>query len=155
LTDVAANTRRFNAVKALEKNYPSLQVSVTIPVARTGLDAAGVSFLQNAKRTGARLDLINIMAMDYGQPVADMGAVAISAAKRTVAQVKTIWPAMSYRNLGITPMIGLNDTPGETFTLANAQALVAFAKASGVGRLSFWSLNRDQATLAFTAAFLK
>ncbi len=52
-------------------------------------------------------------------------------------------------------MIGPNDTPGETFSLADAKTVVAFAKANGVGRLSFWSLNRDQSNLAFTDAYLK
>ena len=155
LTDAGTNTLRFNAIKTLEKTYLSLQVSLTVPVARGGLDAAGVSFLKSAKRVGARIDLVNIMTMDYGETLSDMGAVAVTSAKGTLPQLKKIWPAMTYKNLGITPMIGPNDTPGENFTLANAKTLVAFARTNGVGRLSFWSLNRDQTNLAFIDAFLK
>ena len=45
-------------------------------------------------------------------------------------------------------MIGQNDVDGEVFTLADAEALTAFAKANGLGRVSMWSLNRDTACSA-------
>jgi chitinase len=48
-------------------------------------------------------------------------------------------------------MIGVNDTPGETFTLANAQSVLNFADATGyVSRLSMWSLARDDGSCAGT-----
>ena len=74
--------------------------------------------------------------------------------------------------IGIIPMIGVNDTPGEVFTLANAQTLLTFAEANPyVTSLGMWSLARDnggcstaieasascsglsQATYAFSAIF--
>jgi chitinase len=57
--------------------------------------------------------------------------------------------AMSTHNqtgdsIGITPMIGVNDTNTEVFTLANASALASWARGqSFVNRLAFWSLSRD------------
>jgi chitinase len=45
-------------------------------------------------------------------------------------------------------MIGQNDVDGEVFTLADAEALVAFARDTGLGRVSLWSLNRDTACSA-------
>ena len=41
-------------------------------------------------------------------------------------------------------MIGQNDSPGETFTYADTQTVVAFAHKNGVHRLAFWALNRDE-----------
>jgi len=46
--------------------------------------------------------------------------------------------------IGITPMIGVNDTNTEVFTLPNASALVSWARGQTfVNRLAFWSLARD------------
>ena len=47
--------------------------------------------------------------------------------------------------IGITPMIGVNDSAGETFTLDDAQVVVNYALANGntVALLAFWSLGRD------------
>ena len=84
------------------------------------------------------------MTMDYGGPVDDMGGTAIAAAEGTLAQVRSFWPDDTYANLGITPMIGDNDSAGETFTLGDAAEVVDFAATNGVGRLAFWSVNRDQ-----------
>ena len=78
------------------------------------------------------------------QPRQQHGAAAISAAKAALRQVKTVWPRRTYSSIGITPMIGQNDTAGEVLTPAQAKHLVSWEKASKVGRLSFWSLNRDQ-----------
>lgn len=137
--------RRFAAIKALEQHNPGLSVSVTVPVGQSGLVRSGVTFLKSAKASGATIDIVNIMTMDYGGSVNDMGAAAISAAKGTLRQMQALWPSDTYANVGITPMIGDNDSTGETFSLTNAQDLVAFAAANSVGRLAFWSINRDQA----------
>jgi chitinase len=73
-----------------------------------------------------------------------MGQAAIKAGQATLAQMKSVDSSYAYANLGITPMIGTNDD-GSTFTLANAATLKSWANANGVGRLSMWSENRDQA----------
>jgi hypothetical protein len=57
--------------------------------------------------------------------------------------MQSVDPSYTYANLGITPMIGKNDD-GSTFTLADAQTVENFAASNGVGRLAFWSANRDQ-----------
>ncbi len=149
LNDTATNTRRYQAIKTLETKFPKLEVSVTIPVSRSGINADptygnAIAFLKLAKAQGARIDMVNLMTMNYGGSVANMGTAATTAAKDSLAQIKTIWPADTYANIGITPMIGYNDVAGEVFTYANAQTVLAFAKAHKVGRLAFWDLNRDQ-----------
>jgi hypothetical protein len=46
--------------------------------------------------------------------------------------------------IGVTPMIGVNDTNTEIFTLSNATDLANWAKGqSFINRLAFWSLARD------------
>jgi Glycosyl hydrolases family 18 len=151
LNNTAANTRRFKAIKTLEAKFPSLQVSVTIPVGPNGIETNdpevgdGVKFLKLAKTLATRLDVVNLMTMDYGVPVTNMGTTATTAATRSMAQVKAIWPAKTYANLGITPMIGQNDSAGEMFSYTDSQTVLNFAKSHGVRRVAFWALNRDQA----------
>jgi chitinase len=48
-----------------------------------------------------------------------------------------------WSRIGATPMIGQNDLEGEAFTLADARELSALARATGLGRVSLWSLNGD------------
>ena len=141
----ADNDLRFKAINGLESANPGLVVSVTLPVLPTGLAADGVAFLNLAKQDGTRIDLINVMAMDYGGSfTGDMGQEAIQAAQSTLTQAKADWSGDTYANIGVTPMIGQNDTSGEIFTEANAQALVSWANGNHLGRLAFWSVDRDQ-----------
>jgi hypothetical protein len=123
-------------------------MSVTIPVLPSGPDANGQAFLAAAKSAGTRIDLINVMTMDYYGSYdtggANMGADAVDAAQATLAYAQTLWPAMTYANIGVTPMIGQNDDPAEVFTEADAQTLVTFATQNHLGRLAFWSVDRDQ-----------
>jgi len=144
----ATNNLRFEAINQLEASNPGLVVSVTIPAFPTGPDYNGDAFLQQAAADGTKISVINVMAMDfYGSfdtGGANMGAYAVEAAQDTLSFVKTIWPSDTYANIGVTPMIGQNDDPAEVFSLANAQTLESFAQANGLGRLSFWSVDRDQ-----------
>jgi hypothetical protein len=148
IADTADNALRFQAIKALEAANPGLVVSVTIPVNPNGPDFNGQAFLQQAQSSGARIDLINVMAMDYGPSWdtggANMGADAVEAAQDTLAFAQTLWPSMTYANIGVTPMIGVNDDSAEVFSEANAQTLLSFAQQNHLGRLSFWSVDRDQ-----------
>ena len=49
-----------------------------------------------------------------------------------------------WAKLGATPMIGQNDVDAEVFTLDDAAGLAAYAVEHGLGRVSTWSINRDQ-----------
>jgi chitodextrinase len=148
IADTATNNLRFEAINELEADNSGLVVSVTIPTDPTGPDNYGDAFLQQAAADGTRISIINVMAMDYygsfDTGSFDMGTYAVEAAENTLAFVKTIWPSDTYANIGVTPMIGQNDDSAEVFTLADAQTLESFAASNGLGRLSFWSVDRDQ-----------
>ncbi len=144
IADPASIRRRFQAIDALEQHNPNLVVSLTIPVVQSGPDVNGQAFLRATRDNGTRVDLVNAMTMDYGTPGVQMGDAAISAATGTLNAVRQVWPNDGWANIGITPMIGQNDTAGEVFTLDDAHKVVDFAQAHGVGRLAFWSIGRDQ-----------
>ena len=132
---------RNKALKGLEAANPGLRVDYTLGVLETGFTSSQNSVLQNAASNGTRVDLVNIMTMDYGHAVSDMGAAAISAAQAARSQLNSM--GFSGTQLGITPMIGVNDSAGETFTLANASSLVSWANGNGIALIGFWSIGRD------------
>ena len=83
--------RRNQAIKLLQAANPGLTVSYTLPVLPAGLTADGVYLIQSAVKYGARVDVVNLMTMDFGDsaaPAADgrMGTFAIWAAGNTSAQ---------------------------------------------------------------------
>lgn len=144
IADTAAATRQMQAMKDLKASNPSLKFSMTLPVLTSGLTNDGVNILKAAKNVGVKIDVVNIMTMDfYAGTGTEMGQGSVSAAQATLSQMQSVDSGYTYANLGITPMIGKNDD-GSTFTLADAQTVENFAVQHGVARLAFWSINRDQ-----------
>jgi chitinase len=45
--------------------------------------------------------------------------------------------------VGATAMIGKNDD-NETFSIGNANTLIAYARQKQIGLVSFWAIQRDQ-----------
>lgn len=143
--------KRAQAVSILEDSYEKqgldLEVMVTLPVLETGLTDDGINVLKVFRQNKAAIDTVNIMAMDYGHEVSDMGAAAIEAAESLKNQLADVYPEYSeeqlYQMIGITPMIGQNDSAGELFTLEDQQQLVDWAQEKDIRLLSFWSTNRD------------
>lgn len=142
IADSTSIDRRNKAIKALQAANPGLVVSYTLPVMQTGLLQTALDLLTNAKSNAVRVDYVNIMAMNYGPAGIDMGQAAIDAATNTRNQLVSI--GLSTTKIGVTPMIGQNNTYGEIFDLGDAEQLVNFSKANSyIGWLSFWSLGRD------------
>jgi chitinase len=154
LDDPAGSRREILAIGLLERSMRShrqpLRVSLTVPVDPTGLESDVLRLLRIARAGGVRLDIVNVMTMDYGDGIAPpgrdtMGGYAIAAATATERQLRRELPGGGFSRLGVTVLVGVNDVPDEVFTLADAQALVRFARAHRLGRLSMWSLGRDRA----------
>jgi chitinase len=144
IADTTGIDQTFQAMKDLKASNPGLVWSVTVPVLPTGLDSNGTALLQDAQNMGVTIPIVNIMTMDYYEGDIEMGNAAISAAENTLTQMKAVNSSYTYANVGITPMIGINDD-GSTFTLADASSVASWASGNGIGRLAFWSVDRDQA----------
>jgi chitinase len=149
LTDKKAAQLRNQAIVRLQRQKPNLKVSYTLPVMPSGLSPDARAVLENAKKNGARVDRVNIMAMDYGTSFAgDMGGYAVKAA---TAAHEQIMPALGIRDeaeawdsLAVTPMLGVNDVKGEVFRPQDAAELRKFAEKREMGGLSMWSATRDR-----------
>jgi hypothetical protein len=144
IEDPASIDRRSQALKALTAGNPSLQINYTLPATPAGLTELSMSVIKSAATFGTPVAVVNVMTMDYGSPVTmgAMGPDAVAAASGSACQLKSL--GMKAR-IGITPMIGVNDSEGETFTLEDAQIVVnyALANSNSVALLAFWSVGRD------------
>jgi hypothetical protein len=155
IADTTSITRRFQALAQIQAAGLSagkpVHVSLTLPVMPTGLTQDGLNVIRSAIANGVEVGQVNVMAMDYFDPslsyAGHMGDLAIQAAQSTHDQLATLYPGKSDAQLwamvGVTPMIGINDDNQEIFTTADATKLAAFANSKGLGRLAFWSANRD------------
>ncbi|HXB03188.1 MAG TPA: carbohydrate-binding protein, partial [Opitutaceae bacterium] len=143
LDNTSANDRRNQALAGLQSANPGLFVSYTLPVTPTGLLSNSIALLQNAKSHGVNVACVNIMAMDYGSSTSpSMGQDAISASNDTISQLSSNGLTT---NLGITVLIGNQDTSPEVFTLNDAQTTENYAVGqSQVNRVAFWEVARDQ-----------
>ncbi|MET9362940.1 chitinase [Streptomyces sp. NPDC006632] len=148
LTDPAALTRRSEAIALLQKQRASLKVTFTLAAMPTGLTPEATALLTAAKGHGVKVSAVNVMAMNYGTSFGgNMGDYAVRAATAAQGQLKRVLglsDRAAWQGLGITPMIGVNDVKGETFTLDDAAKVRKFARDKGVGRISMWVSYRDQ-----------
>jgi chitinase len=98
---------------------------------------------------GVRIDMVNIMAMDYGQSVDNNGQMGLNAILASEATQQQLAAMGLDAKVGITPMIGVNDIVSEVFTLADARALLDYAANDpDVAMLSMWSVARDNGNTA-------
>ena len=155
IADAAAIALNSSALKLLQQSRPSVQIWYTLPVLPQGLTSDGINVVQAALTAGVKLAGVNVMAMDYGEGPAPtsgtgaqtMGTYAIQSAQSTYTQLSSVYTkngqTLSWNQIGVTPMIGVNDITSEVFTVADAQALDSFAVTKGLGMLGYWSVERD------------
>ena len=140
---------RDQAIAGLQAANPDLKVSFTLPVLPTGLTADGLHVLQQAMADGVRVDMVNIMAMDYGTSVDNNGQMGLSAIQASESTQQQLAAIGLDAKIGITPMIGVNDIVSEVFKLSDAQMLVDYAANDpDVAMLSMWSVARDNGNTA-------
>ncbi|KAJ3323358.1 hypothetical protein HDV06_001878 [Boothiomyces sp. JEL0866] len=141
-------SKRYNAIIQLKKNNPDLRLILTLQVSLEGLIGDGLRLMTSAASMKVPFDVVNLMTMDFGTSVSDgqtnMGKYCIAATK---AAAETIDKLGVKVRLGITPMIGTNDSPNLVFTLDNAKELLDFANGVPyISQISYWGLQRDQNT---------
>lgn len=138
----------MTALHDFQTKHPKTKLSFTLPVLPEGLIATGEDVVKQA--TANQLNYsINIMAMDYGPAYNDdMGKYSIQAATNLFKFLQQVNPGKTTTELWsmveVTPMIGVNDTASEQFTLLDADMLRDFAAQNQLGGISMWSVARDK-----------
>lgn len=156
LDDAASIQRRALAIAQFQSMPgPPAEVWLTLPVAPNGLTEQGIAVVDSMLAAEVELAGVNVMTMNYGdsrpsgQSMAEASIDALRATHRQLGAAyervgRTLTDAELWAQVGATPMIGRNDTQGDRFELDDASELAAFAAGVDLGRLSYWSLNRDQ-----------
>lgn len=153
LADRAGNTRRVAAIRqtqdAARQAGRELPVSFTLPAGRDGVPPDGVRLLRDSVAAGVTVSAVNVMVMNYGWGVADLGDEAVRQARLAHDLVGRLWPPLTdreaWQRVALSPMVGRNDVPGEIFHPQDARTVASFATERGVGWLSYWSAERDRA----------
>ncbi|MEM1335329.1 MAG: glycosyl hydrolase family 18 protein, partial [Actinomycetota bacterium] len=154
LSDRAGNERRARAIAEIQEDR-DLEVWLTVPVAPSGMTGEGTDLVDTMLDAGVELEGVNVMTMNFGESrqestMIEATLASVEATREQVARAflradathddPTFWAAV-----GATPMIGHNDVAGDEITTDDASILVHELASLRLGRLSFWSLNRDQA----------
>jgi chitinase len=153
--------RRSQAIAALQAaadaDGRALVIAFTLPTRVTGLTDGGIAVLQSAIDAGVRVDVVNIMTMNFGEGgIPDkMGDNTIQAANSLFEQLKALYPEKSdealWTMIGLTPMIGINDARPEIFTPTDAQQVTDFALDKNLRWIAMWNLDRDEECLSQSA----
>lgn len=147
---------RNRAIRLLQQRCPSLVVSYALPCTPEGLTPEGRAVLASAKAAGARVDVVTVVAANFGDDVAPnpagrMAAYVRQAALNSKAHVCEAFPDAT---LGVAPTIGVNDVESEVVYVPDADKIAAFvADMPWMRYASFWSVNRDRDDGARNATF--
>jgi hypothetical protein len=140
---------RNQVLTALVAANPALKISLTLPVLPTGLIQSGVNVLTSSASHQTPGSVVNVMAMDYGSANDNGGQMGLSATQAASNVHTQIQSAGLTATVGVTPMIGVNDTNTEIFQLSDATMLLNFANQNSyITRLSMWSVARDNGSCA-------
>jgi chitinase len=139
----------------IQKSIPSLRFSFTVATHATSdgsgksLNPTGEAILAAVRKSTLRDYTFNLMVMDYGPPavencalkgaLCDMGLSALTAVQNVNKKY-----GIPFAQIEVTAMIGVNDMPGNDFTLEDAQRLVNDARKLKLAGIHFWSLDRDK-----------
>jgi hypothetical protein len=153
LTDAAGINRRNEAVAQVESWAAArgirIQFSYTLPTLTTGLDAEDDAVIENAIADHARVSVVNLLTFDYYIGTEqNMVTDTETAAEGTYGELKSLYPSDApgqlWHMIGVTEMPGIDDFGAdETFTKADAVAVLSWAQRRGINTLSFWALQRD------------
>jgi len=139
--------RICQALVFIQRKYPDVSISFTVPTMPSGLTTTGLNIISKAVDHNLTF-IVNGMAMDYYDPIYApiMGKAANDAAVSIAHQLQEYYPSLDakalFNKVAVTPMIGLNDDYS-MFTLANAKEVGIFARQSGLAFMGSWSFNRD------------
>ncbi len=152
--DTAGNINLFKSMENIHQSNPNLSISYTIAVDPIS-DKKVLN--PNFEKSFTALigtnfkPIINSMAMDFATKVDDMSVPIINSlkgiAQRLTTEANPTWGitniANAYKILGVTPMLGMNDSGGEISDFNVMMKVAHFASVNKLPLFSNWSLTRD------------
>ncbi|GAB3658757.1 cellulose binding domain-containing protein [Actinocorallia lasiicapitis] len=148
-TDELENTtvqdRILGGLKIVKQNNPNTKVVVTVGTSTTGPGFHAQRLITQAKATGVTVDNWTLMPFDFGGG-ADMYGNTVNASEGLKTLLKSTFgwdDATAYSHMGISGMNGLSDQQ-ELTSLTTWTQIRDWAASHNLGRLAFWSVNRDR-----------
>ena len=139
----AAIAEELGAAQILQRGNPGLFVSVTIPSVATGTSYFGQQLLDEAKTLGFTPDDYTIMPFDAGFSSASSQVTALQDFNAQLVGTFGWSTSQAYAHEGFSGMNGRTDS-AEYFHQRDFQTVLSFAQTVGLGRFTFWSVNRDR-----------
>ena len=147
--NTAAIANELGAAKTLQANNPGLFVSVTMPGTAAGTGWFGTQLLDQAKSIGFTPNNFSIMPFDGGFNGGSSQVSALEALHGLLMSHLGWDSATAYAHEGFSGMNGKSDA-AEMFYTADFQTVYDYATGHGLGRFTFWSVNRDRACVGTT-----
>lgn len=139
----SAIANELGAAQILQRNNSGLYISVTIPGTTSGTGWFGEQLLDEAKSLGFTPNDYTIMPFDGGFSGASSQISALQSFNSILTSTFGWSSATAYAHEGISSMNGRTDS-AEYFYQSDFQTVLTWAESVGLGRYSFWSVNRDR-----------
>jgi len=139
----SAIANELGAAQILQRNNSGLYISVTIPGTTSGTGWFGEQLLDEAKTLGFTPNNYSIMPFDGGFSGASSQISALQSFHTILTSTFGWSSATAYAHEGVSSMNGRTDS-AEYFYQTDFQAVLTWAESVGLGRYSFWSVNRDR-----------
>ena len=141
--DTAAIGRELGAAKTLQQNNPGIFISITMPGTSAGTGWFGTQLIDQAKSLGFTPNNYSIMPFDGGFNGGSSQVSALEALHGLLMSHLGWDSATAYAHEGFSGMNGKSDS-SEMFYQADFQTVLNYATSHGLGRFTFWSVNRDR-----------
>ncbi|HUN32075.1 MAG TPA: hypothetical protein VMU95_08635 [Trebonia sp.] len=143
IENTAAIDNELGAAQILQEDNPGLFISITMPSIATGANYFGQQLMDEAKTLGFTPNDYTIMPFDGGF---NGGSSQVTALQDFNSQLVATFgwsSAVAYAHEGFSGMNGRTDS-AEYFYQSDFQTVLSFAQSVGLGRYTFWSVNRDR-----------
>ncbi len=140
--------RVVDALKIVKADNAGLTTVITFGATTSGPDSTGVDMIRRAADSGLANDVWCIMPFDFGGGATTMGTLTTRAMEGLKGRVKSAYgygDAAAYAHIGLSSMNGRTDDSGERVRVADFRTMLAYARQHHIGRLTYWSVNRDRA----------
>ncbi|MCX5052770.1 alpha-galactosidase [Streptomyces sp. NBC_00474] len=147
-SNATVRQRVVDALKTVKADNPGLKTVITFGTTTSGPDSTGVDMIKRAANSGLANDVWCIMPFDFGGGSTTMGTLTTRAMEGLKARVKSAYgysDASAYAHIGLSSMNGRTDDSGERVRVADFKTMLAYAQQHHIGRLTYWSVNRDRA----------
>lgn len=133
----------IGAAQILQRDDPGLYISITTAGTTAGTGYFGQNVLNTAKSIGFTPSNFSIMPFDGGFSGAASQTSALDQFHTMLMNTFGWSGATAFAHEGFSGMNGRTDS-AEYFYQADFQSVLNYAESNGLGRFTFWSVNRDR-----------